>query len=312
MIMKTMYSFRKPKVYYWILTMCLITVQLSGQTHPPEIDCDQELVYKSTEQADLKLWIFHPVNHNKDKKAPAIVFFFGGGWKSGTPAQFVRHCEYLAARGMVAMVADYRVASRHQVKANSCVSDAKSAIRWVRQHAGELGIDPDRIAAGGGSAGGHLAAATGTLTKFDEPGENLDISSKPDAMILFNPALVLAPLGDENAEHTEKLENLVNRLGAQPEEMSPYHHIVPGISPTIIFHGTEDKTVPFKTVKLYTEKMQETGNKCMLVAYDKEGHSFFNYGKNNNGAFVSTVSHMDKFLVKLGWIPAPPKTINNK
>jgi acetyl esterase/lipase len=74
---------------------------------------------------------------------------------------------------MVAMVADYRVKSRNNVTANKCVADAKSAIRWVREHASELGVDPNKIAAGGGSAGGHLAAATATLSKFDEANENL-------------------------------------------------------------------------------------------------------------------------------------------
>ena len=80
-------------------------------------------------------------------KRPAIVFFLGGGWKSGTPAQFQEHAKHFAARGMVAISADYRVASRHDVKAAACVADAKSAIRWVREsataalHAYEVGAD---------------------------------------------------------------------------------------------------------------------------------------------------------------------------
>lgn len=288
----------------------LSTSQLSGQkNYPPEIECDRVATYKSTEQADLELWIFTPPGHRPERQAPAIVFFFGGGWNGGSPEQFVRHCEYLAARGMVAMVADYRVASRHQVKAHSCVSDAKSALRWIRQHAGELGVDPDRIAAGGGSAGGHLAAATATLGKYDEPDEDLRISSRPDALVLFNPAVVLSPIGLETPEHTKKLENLRNRLGAEPKDMSPYHNITAGIAPAIIFHGTADKTVPFASVEAFTEQMIKIGNKCTLAAYEDEGHGFFNYGKKDNGAFVSTVALLDDFLVKLGWLTALPEPI---
>jgi len=290
--------------------MIMITIQLTGQrNYPPEITCDEVVIYKSADNIDLKLWIFNPPKHSPDTQSPAIVFFFGGGWNAGSPQQFVKHCEYLSERGMVAMVADYRVASRNNVKVNTCVSDAKSALRWIREHAEELGVDPDRIAAGGGSAGGHLAAATATLTKFDESGENLKISSNPNALILFNPVLVLAPLGDVTPEENEKLENLELRLGAKPEDMSPYHNITKGIAPAIIFHGTSDETVPFESVEAFTMQMKKVGNFCTLAAYENEGHGFFNYGKNNNGAFVSTVSLMDKFLVKMGWLTAVPEPL---
>jgi len=121
--------------------------------------------------------MFTPENHKLTDYALAVVFFFGGGWREGNPAQFVKHCEYLSAREMVAIVADYRVKSRHAVPAKDCVSDAKSAIRWVRENASEFGIDNNRIAAGGGSAGGYLAAACATLPKFDDDIENNTSSS---------------------------------------------------------------------------------------------------------------------------------------
>src|SRR6185503_1822467 len=120
--------------------------------------------------------------HKPTDKSPAIVFFFGGGWTNGSPGQFEEHCKHLGSRGLVAITADYRVASRQQVKAVSCVADAKSAIRYVRKEAARLGIDPDRIVAGGGSAGGHIAACTGTIDGFDEAGEDKSISSVPNAM----------------------------------------------------------------------------------------------------------------------------------
>ena len=298
------------KVLFSAILMILVTAKLIGQrNYPPDISCDKVSIYKSTDNIDLKLWIFYPAEHSRDSQSPAIVFYFGGGWNAGSPEQFVKHCEYLSARGMVAMVADYRVASRNNVRAKTCVSDAKSAVRWIREHAGELGVDPDRIAAGGGSAGGHLAAATATLPKFDEPGENMKISSKPNALALFNPALILAPLADETPEQRKKLENLELRLGASPEDMSPYHNITPGIAPAIIFHGTSDQTVPFKTAEAFTMQMNKAGNVCTLAAYEHEGHGFFNYGKMDNGAYVSTVSMMDRFFVKLGWLKALPEPL---
>jgi len=264
------------------------------------------VTFKEVDSVKLNLWIFNPPKHSLTDKTPAIVFFFGGGWIMGSPTAFVKHCEYLSARGMVAIVADYRVKSRHNVQVKTCVSDAKSAVRWIREHAVELGIDPDRIAAGGGSAGGHLAAATATLTNFDEANENSEISSKPNALALFNPALVLAPLDAGADVSTERMKRMEARMGAKPESMSPYHNINKDMPPTIIFHGTGDTTVPFNTVELFSKKMKENGNSCVLVAYKDEPHSFFSY-KNSNGVFIDTIHKMDKFFVSLGYLEAPPE-----
>jgi len=149
-------------------------------------------LYKTINGVKLNLSIFRPDGHSPKDRRAAIVFFFGGGWRSGSPKQFEQQCRHLASKGMVAMAADYRVSSRHQAKVVDCIRDAKSAIRWVRSNAAKLGIDPNRIAAGGGSAGGHLAACTAVLPGLEEPSEDLAISSRSNAMVLFNPALMLA------------------------------------------------------------------------------------------------------------------------
>lgn len=301
------------KSVFFIVTVLLFAAvsieSLAQNNYPPEIEGAREISYKQIDGVTLKLWIFNPPKHQAGDKTPAIIFFFGGGWRAGSPAQFVKQCEYLAARGMVSIVADYRVFSRHNVQANKCVSDAKSAIRWVREHADDLGVDPNRIAAGGGSAGGHLAAATATLPMFDEQNENTSISSKPNALALFNPALVLAPFEAMTNEQAERFKGLENRFGAAPESMSPYHHVVKGNPPTIIFHGIDDTTVPYKTAELFAEKMWEEGNRCILVGYEGEPHGFFNYGRKSNGSFIDTVNKMDAFFVSLGYLKAPPKTI---
>jgi dipeptidyl aminopeptidase/acylaminoacyl peptidase len=116
-------------------------------------------------------------------------------------------------------------------------------------------------------------------------------------------------LEDVTPEEKKKLKNLEDRLGAKPEDMSPYHNINPGIAPTIIFHGTSDNTVPFNSVEEFTKQMKKAGNSCNLAAYENEGHGFFNYGKKDNGAFVSTVSLMDEFFVKMGWLKAVPEPL---
>src|SRR5437868_11407377 len=153
-----------------------------AKVYPPKLPGAEVETYKSVGDTKLSLYIYYPPGHKATDKRAAIVFFFGGGWNAGSPVQFEQHCKHLASRGMVAMTADYRVASRQQVKAVSCVSDAKSAIRFVRKEAGRLGVDPNRIVAAGGSAGGHIAACCGVLKGFDESSEDASISSMPNAM----------------------------------------------------------------------------------------------------------------------------------
>ena len=272
-----------------------------GFKYPPSFTGARTEVYKTVGDVKLTLSIFEPAAGPKTGR-PAIVFFFGGGWTNGSPAQFEQHCRHLAARGMVAITADYRVASRHQVKPVACVADAKSAIRWVRANAARLGIDPHRIAAGGGSAGGHLAAATATLPGLDETGEDTRVSAVPDAAVLFNPALVLAPMEGLPLEGfgTRVPEE---RLGSKPENLSPAHHVKRGAPPMIVFHGKADTTVPYVTAEAFARVMKAAGNRCELVGYDGQPHGFFNFGRKD-GKYAETLAAMDAFLVSLGWLPA--------
>ena len=179
-----------------VVLMCLIHAgQSAAQVAPKKIATvkikpTKTVVYKTIDNTQLKLHLFEPTDHQTTNQSPAIVFFFGGGWSGGTPKQFYEQSRFLADKGVVCFSADYRVKSRHKVTPVECVADAKSAIRWVRQHAKELGINPNQIVAAGGSAGGHIAACTGVLKGQDEANEDTSISSVPNAMILFNPCLL--------------------------------------------------------------------------------------------------------------------------
>lgn len=282
----------------------LLPAAAAGQqsNYPPDMPEARVETYKSAEGTDLKVWIFEPEGHKASDKRPAIVFFFGGGWRNGTPSQFHRQAKYLASRGMVAMTADYRVLNRQGVKAYRCVEDAKAAVRWARKNARRLGIDPERIAAAGGSAGGHLAAATATLPDHDDPAGDAATSPRPNALALFNPAVVLAPVRGEYEIDAQRTAALRERMGAEPESMSPYHHVRAGLPPTIVFHGKADTTVPYETVEIYAQKAKAAGNRCELVGYDGQSHGFFNYGRGDGSAYADTVRRMDDFFVSLGWL----------
>ena len=248
----------------------------------------KELVYKTIGDAELKLHVFEP--EARAGRAPAIVLFFGGGWQGGTPSQFYPHCEHFASRGLVAISAEYRVASVHGTSPFECVADGKSAVRWIRSHADELGIDPARIVAGGGSAGGHVAACTGTIPGFDEGGEDTGVSSRPNAMILFNPVIDTTQAGFGS-----------QYLGDRCLEISPVHHVDATTPPSIIFHGTADITVPFENVERFARLVQQAGGRCELVAFERMVHAFFNYGQHDNVPFNETIAASDRFLTSLGF-----------
>jgi acetyl esterase len=269
----------------------------ASKTYPPQMDGATVETYKTIAGTELKLWIFSPPS--APKAAPAMVFFFGGGWNSGTPQQFEAQCRHFASRGMVAIAADYRVKSRHDVKPVQCIADARSAVRWVRAHAARLSIDPQRIASAGGSAGGHLAAATAFISDFDETNDDKSVSAVPNALVLFNPGLVMAPLEGLNLAGfgTGLTEE---RIGGKPEQISPAHHVGKNAPPTIIFHGRADTTIPYASVEAFTKVMTTAGARCELVGFDGQKHGFFNQEPHKG----QTLAAADAFLVSLGWLTA--------
>lgn len=276
---------------------------LAQRAYPPKFDEGvKEHVYKTAGGVDLKLYVFEPQDHKPSDKRPAIVFFFGGGWANGSPQQFEPQCRYLASRGMVAIAADYRVASRHQVKAVDCVRDAKSAIRWVRAHAAELGVDPDRIVAAGGSAGGHIAACTGLLKEFDEPSEEATVSSRPSALVLFNPVASLDPqLAKQN---DPRVAGLANRLGVEPLRISPANHVADDAPPTLVMVGSEDFLID--GVRQLVDQMKAAGVRCELDLYEGRQHGFFNQRGGDNPDFFKTSESVDRFLTSLGYLEGEP------
>jgi acetyl esterase/lipase len=295
----------------WLLLLLVLapgSLDAQSRGYPPSLDGARVETYKRTGDVELRLWIFDPPDRPAGELRPAIVFFFGGGWKSGSPTQFEQQCRYFAAQGMVAITADYRVRERHGTTADKCVADAKSAIRWVRQNAPRLGIDPERIVAGGGSAGGHLAACTGVIPGLDEPGEPAQVSSVPNALALFNPALVLAPV-DGAAIADDRRADIASRTGVDPQQISPIHHVRGGLPPTIIFHGEADVTVPLATAQLYAQRAIAAGNRCELVTYKGAGHGFFNHGRGGTPGehYVATVQRLHQFLYSLGYLDGPPE-----
>lgn len=152
---------------------------------------ENAFIYKRTPTRELCLYVDFPDDWQQGDQRPAMLWFFGGAWNTGTPYAFKPQAEYFAKRGVVGIRVDYRIRTVDGIKNDGFLSghDAKTALRWVRKNAAKLGIDPDRIMAGGDSAGGHLAIAT-QIPTLNDPEDDSSISTKLNALILHNPYVV--------------------------------------------------------------------------------------------------------------------------
>ena len=251
------------------------------------------ILYKQVGTTSLYMVVDYPPGFDTTKSYPAILFFFGGGWNSGNTGHFEPHARYFTSRGMVCFRADYRVKNRQGTTPIESLKDAKSAMRFVREHAAEFHMDPQKIVASGGSAGGHLAAATALVTAFNEGSDKLSYSCVPNALVLFNPAIDNGPGGLG-----------YDRVGEAYRDFSPIHNIREGAPPTIFFLGTEDRLIPVETAQYYKLVMEKVGSRCDLFLYEGEGHGFFNYRNIEN--YRNTVSEADRFLVSLGYLKEEP------
>ena len=225
---------------------------------PPVPEPSALIDYATVEGVTLRAHVFDA--RTGEAPLPAILFYFGGGWTGGNPQQFYPFAEPLAELGFVAISMEYRVRGRHDSTIPDSMADAFAAFRWVHENAGELGIDPERIVVSGGSAGGHLAAAVGTIAEHPQYG--------PSAMVLYNPVTDVRGLNN-----TQRLNDLI---GGDAAAVSPMEHIEAGAPRTIIFHGEDDATVPITQSEVFCERMTAVGSQCELSRFAGVGHGFFN------------------------------------
>jgi acetyl esterase len=251
-------------------------------------------IYGSVDEVELRLHVFSPPGHQQSERRAAMVFFFGGGWTHGSILQFVPFARHLAKRGMVAVLPDYRVRQRHGTNPFDSIADAQAAVQWVRENAAELGIDPGRIAAGGGSAGGHLALSTAIFARQDPDGKRTGSAGVlPGALVLFNPAI------------DTTYDWLAERFHGRGIEASPLHQLQRPLPPTIIFHGRADRTIPYADVEKFVARAQALKSICALFGYEGATHGFFNSYSHEGRWYRETLLEMDRFLVGLGYLPAP-------
>ena len=270
------------KKTFCTLGILFLTYLLSAQS-------DTVIIYKKIDTTELKIWIHYP--EKVKKRHAAIIFFHGGGWNNGTAEQFLPQSEYLASRGMVAIRASYRLKNVHGTSPKEALEDAKSALRFLRRHAKELHILPNKIAAGGGSAGGHLAAAAFTSININDPKDAMDVSAKPNSLVLFNPVIDNGPEGYG-----------YERIKTWFPDISPMHGITKKFPPTVLFLGTKDALIPVSTGEIFRDKIKAAGGQCTLFLYEGAGHGFFGWKDGKNPYYDETLKQTEIFLRQQGYL----------
>ena len=272
-----------------LLALCSLTLAATGADRFGGAPGESR-VYKTSAGKERTMELYFPPNHDAAKaKVPGLLLFHGGGWRGGTPAQFRAACAYFASRGLVCATVGYQLPDKSAVEAmprgqsykRLCVTDAKSAIRWFKRNASGLGVDPARIIAGGGSAGGHISALATMNPGLNDPGDPQDIDTSVVAYLWFNPAF--SP-GDKSDPEIDILK-----------------HIKADLPPAIVFFGDKDTWKPGWDAA--HAQWKEIGVKSISYRIaEGQDHGFF----NEPAWRTITLIAADKFLVEQGLLVGEP------
>ena len=250
---------------------------------PLSIPGSEPFVFRTIGGAELRLHVVKPKDWNPSAKLPCLISFFGGGWVNGSPEKSIDWARWAADHGIIGVAPDYRTRARYKGTPEQCVSDGRAAVRWVQNHAAELGVDPARIICAGGSAGGHVAAWTAIPGKgpgADDPGAPDPL---PVALVLFNP---VTDTKDSGYGGTKRFDGSAERaLACSVPDRMPSR-----MPPMIVFHATADQTVHYKNSTDFRDKLVSSGNRCELITFQGLGHSYYSskYGAEGAAAKLKT------------------------
>jgi acetyl esterase/lipase len=240
-----------------------------------------DLVYRRAGGRSARLDVYLPADRPPLGGRPAVVVIHGGGWRGGSKSTCRPLASRLAQRGYVVFSVDYLLSRPGHPSWPENLADVRQAVRWVRGHAGDYGVDPARIAALGASAGGHLAALLGTVPAASADGRGAgDSGATVQAVIDFYGPADLVRLHDGPQAPTLALDLLI---GAEPaaarrryEAASPLRHVSPGDPPMLLIHGSDDRLVPPDQSQLLASALERAGvaHRLIVVAGARHGFGF--------------------------------------
>lgn len=219
----------------------------------------KDIEYGRVGDRALMLDLYTP--ENREESVPGLIFIHGGGWYAGDKRDYKYYAVRFAEHGFVVASIGYRFSD--ETPFPGCVEDAKCAVRWMRANAGELGVDPQRIAAIGGSAGGHLSMMAGyssDVPELEGTGGHAEFSSRPDLVVnLYGPTDATVPELRDNPIGYRFLRKTYAEDPDLYRRLSPLYYVDPSDPPTLVIQGTVDSIVPVEQADLLVEKFIETG-----------------------------------------------------
>jgi acetyl esterase/lipase len=259
----------------WLI-VALAAFALAAPTRAePKLTFDPDVVYSKAGEKKLKLDLARPGGKGP---FPCVVCLHGGGWRMGNKKDLRPWITFLAEQGYVAASVGYRLVPDGTFPAQ--IEDAKTAVRFLRSNADKYGIDKDRVAAMGWSAGGHLACLLGLTDEkcgFDGK-ECPDQSSKVQAVIDYFGPTDLAAFGKDDLAQKGMLAPFIGAKysdnPAAHEKASPIKYVKKDAPPFLIFHGTKDWVVPIEQSRALTEKLKDAHTSVKLVEVPGEGHGW--------------------------------------
>lgn len=276
----------------------IISVYLFFSIYKPTI---KYYTYKNTPQGNLEIRVYFPKNWSSEDQRPIVLFFFGGGWIGGGIDHFSTQAEYLAKRGMIAGLVDYRIDSKHHTTPDKAVEDGLDAIQWIADHANKLGIDNQKIIASGASAGGHIATC---LALCNTEGTNSKSVIRPSLLILFNPVLDLTNATAELEFSSRELE-LIEAIGPDvARAISPNQHINEQTPDTLMIFGENDPLLQQANDFIFVAK--QFSAEIQLLVAPNNGHGFFNKEPWKS----SSIRAMDQYLVEKNYLSGEPLITN--
>jgi len=259
------------------------------------VSAPDTLVYSQPGKQQLKAYVFKP-SHGYGR-SPAVLLFHGGAWRLGEPAWTFQRAMQFAEMGMVAICIEYRLANDGLSPVDG-VEDACTAFSWARGNALKLGIDTKRVVGYGVSAGGHLVAAAALLPAVK--GNRINDDSRPNALMLFSPAL--------NMAHDKYFDAIMEGKG-DPALYSPSEYVGAKLPPTLIIQGEQDSIVFANDARAFRDKATKAGATCLLFVYPGVGHLLTRNLKVQYKDFdgdptfqADALKRENDFLVSIGYI----------
>jgi arylsulfatase A len=265
---------------------------------PDGVTLERDLTYAQYGTRELKLDLYQPSSGNGP--FPAVVFIHGGAWLMGSKADFSHQAAYLASKGYVCVSINYRLSTEAPYPA--ALHDSKAAVRWMRANAVKYKIDPNKIAASGGSSGGQLVALLGTtagVRTMEGDGGNAQFSSRVQAVAAFNPLTdfvsMLARTQNPKAAITAVTKFLGGTWKQVPEkymEASPVAHVSATAAPFLFLHATGDTTMPYAQSLEMQSALQAVGVRAEIYSVKDANHGFFNF----EPYYQSSIERVEQFL----------------